>query len=94
MLHSSYQPPAGAGMQARIHEHIHMQTHGCPRWVIAALTPKTPWRQIYAHMEGPSPGSGDQAYSKLLRSFQQPDDSLPACTPPLPPSLPPLIAIH
>lgn len=85
MVHSSYQPPVGAGMQARIHQHIHTQTHGWPRWIVAVLTPKTPWRQIYAHTEGPGPGSGDQAYSKPLRSFQQPDDSLPASSPlPLP----------
>lgn len=40
--------------------------------------PSGPWRQIYAHMEGPSCGSGDHASRKRLRTFPQLDDDLPA----------------
>lgn len=76
MVCSSYLLPAGAGTNARTHTHANTQLAQMDHRRANPKGPCAPRRKIYAHTEGPSCGSGDQAYSKPLISFPLPDDNL------------------
>lgn len=83
MVHSSYLPPA-KGRHEWTDEYA-CKTHSWPTWIIGEPTPELPDERFMLTQRALDM---DQVTRSILISFPQPDDSLPARTPPL------IISIH